>query len=75
MEIPISENSVFKDYFKLREEKHIILENKIIIIVPDHDCPYLLLAGDNLELIRLLDETHLEGFEVSPHMKIDWWNA
>jgi hypothetical protein len=71
--IKIQKREVFEIYDEVKAAKYLITENSISILLPDYDCPYMLLSGDDIGCKELIEKAHLETFEVDEKMRFDWW--
>lgn len=45
----------------------------IILLLPDHDCPYTLVLGDKKLVSSLITDFSVEGFWIDKNTKFDWW--
>lgn len=45
----------------------------IVLLLPDHDCPYTLILGDKVLVETFIRDFDVEGFWVDKKTNFDWW--
>jgi hypothetical protein len=71
--IELQDRETFKIFETVKETKFLKTENSICILLPDYDCPYMLLIGKEVACKELIENAHLETFEVDERTTFQWW--
>ena len=74
IKINLEQVDLFDLYDRIQNSKYIITESGLEILLPDYDCPYVIIAGTEKKCNDLIISCNLEHFEVNLNTKFDWWN-
>jgi hypothetical protein len=72
--IDLANIDIFEVFNQLESAKFLKSENDIEILIPDYDCPYILISGKKNDCLELVNFCGLETFEADHKTKFDWWN-
>ncbi len=72
--IPLENRAVFEICREIREAKALKADIGLQLLLPDHDCPYGILAGPQDLCAKAKESCGFEGIQVNPKMRFDWWN-
>lgn len=73
-QIGLVQREEFELYGEVQGAKHLQTENGLEMLLPDYDCPYVIISGKKHPCIGLAGSCGFEYIEVNKETRFDWWD-
>jgi len=64
----------FEIYLEIKDAKALTTENGIEVLLPNYDCPYIIVSGSKKTCFDIVESCELEYLKTNNETQFDWWN-